>query len=85
MNTTTKRFNSTTIRLLYLLLLSLPQILNAQITVDINSGNPNFPFPQFLPYTDGPTHNLGNLGTKNAPGVTHAEMEQTIRDAWQIT
>ena len=55
----------------------------AQITVDINSGNPAFPFPQFLAYESN-THSLGNLGTQNAPGVTHAEMEQTIRDAWQI-
>lgn len=53
--------------------------------VSINSGNPNFPFPQFLPYTfDNDGHFLDNLGSKNAPGVVHAEMEQTIRDAWQI-
>ena len=38
----------------------------------------------YVPYTDGSSHNLGNLATQNAPGVTHAEMEQTIREAWQI-
>ncbi|HPM12903.1 MAG TPA: glycosyl hydrolase family 8, partial [Bacteroidales bacterium] len=52
--------------------------------VDINSGNPKFPFPQFLPYSYGTNHSLGNLGTNNAPGVVHAEMEKLIREAWQI-
>ena len=51
-----------------------------QVKVDINSGNPNFPFPQFLDYgMDRKT-----LASQNAPGVTHAEMEQITRDAWQI-
>ncbi len=57
---------------------------NAQVPVDINSGDPAFPFPQFVPYTASGGHSLGNLATQNAPGVTHAEMEQRIRDAWQI-
>jgi len=53
------------------------------VPVQINSGDPAFPFPQFLPYVnqDGV---LENLGTKNPAGVTHAEMEKTIRDAYQI-
>ncbi len=55
----------------------------AQVPVDINSGNPKYPFPQFLDYAYG-SHSLDNLGTVNAPGVTHAEMEQDISDAYQI-
>jgi len=55
-----------------------------QITININSGNPVYPFPQFQPYTWAGGHNLGNLATQNSPGVTHAEMEQRIRDAYQI-
>jgi gliding motility-associated-like protein len=51
----------------------------AAVPVHINSGNPRYPFPQFLEYAAG-----GNLGTKNAEGVVHAEMEQDIRDAYQI-
>lgn len=54
------------------------------VKVNINSGNPKFPFPQFLPYEADGGHSLGNLGTRNAPGVTHAEMEKLIREAWQI-
>jgi len=57
---------------------------NAQVKVQINSGNPRYPFPQFLEYAYGDKHRLGNLGTKNAEGVVHAEMEQDIRDAYQI-
>lgn len=49
------------------------------VPVHINSGNPAYPFPQFLEYACG-----GNLGTRNAEGVVHAEMEQDIRDAYQI-
>lgn len=51
----------------------------AAVTVHINSGNPAYPFPQFLEYACG-----GNLGTRNAEGVVHAELEQDIRDAYQI-
>ncbi len=60
--------------------------LNAQsqVTVHINSGNPRYPFPQFLPYLTETGISLDNLGTKNADGVVHAEMEQDIRDAYQI-
>lgn len=54
------------------------------VPVYINSGNPAYPFPQFLEYTYGSSHKLGNLGTKNAEGVVHAELEQDIRDAYQI-
>ena len=56
----------------------------AQVTVHVNSGNPRFPFPQFLAYEDGDSHHLDNLGTKNPEGVVHAEMEQDIIDAYQI-
>ncbi|MFO7868346.1 MAG: glycosyl hydrolase family 8, partial [Bacteroidales bacterium] len=54
-----------------------------QVHVDINSGNPTFPFPQFLEYSEvggeGKT-----LAKHNAEGVTHCDMEKTIREAWQI-
>ncbi|MFP4241628.1 MAG: glycosyl hydrolase family 8 [Chitinispirillaceae bacterium] len=53
------------------------------VPVDINSGDPACPFPQFLPYVH-PDDTLHNLATKNPVGVVHAEMEQTIRDAYQI-
>ncbi|HAJ78615.1 MAG TPA: glycoside hydrolase family 8, partial [Fibrobacteres bacterium] len=52
-------------------------------SVHINSGNPVFPFPQFLPYQNS-SGTLGNLATHSGIGVTHAEMEQTIRDAYRI-
>jgi uncharacterized repeat protein (TIGR01451 family) len=55
----------------------------SQVTVNINSGNPKIPFPQFLDYTN-PSVTLKNLGSQNSPGVPHAEMEQRMRDAWQI-
>lgn len=48
------------------------------VTVHINSGNPAFPFPQFLKYACG-----GNLGTNNPEGLTHIEMEKQIREAYQ--
>jgi len=54
------------------------------VPVDINSGDPAFPFPQFLPYVHPDGDVLLNLGTNNPAGVTHAEMEKTIRDAYQI-
>ncbi len=50
----------------------------AAVPVHINSGNPAYPFPQFLEYMCG-----GNLGTNNPEGLTHAEMEQLIRTAYQ--
>lgn len=65
---------------------ALPLLLSGPVlavTVNINSGDPAFPFPQFLHYSN-PSATLGNIGTKWAPGISHAEMEQTIRDAYQI-
>lgn len=59
-------------------ILSVPSAVNAEVPVHINSGNPAFPFPQFLEYACG-----GNLGTKNAEGLTHAEMEMMIRKSYQ--
>ncbi len=58
-------------------------VLSAQVTPYVNSGNPKFPFPQFLPYDNG-QEKLGNLGTKNATGFTHADMEELMKGAWQI-
>lgn len=49
------------------------------IHVFINSGNPNFPFPQFNEYNQGKS-----LALYNPIGVVHAEMEQTTRDAFRI-
>ncbi|MCL2690052.1 MAG: glycosyl hydrolase family 8 [Chitinispirillia bacterium] len=64
------------------------------ISININSGNPAFPFPQFLPYvhpTGDTLHNLGTLALSShddariaAAGITHAEMEKSIRDAYRI-
>lgn len=62
------------------ILFSLGLACNANaVKVHINSGNPAYPFPQFMEYACG-----GNLGTKLADGLTHAEIEQHIRDAYQL-
>lgn len=53
------------------------------VPVDINSGNPRYPFPQFLDYINA-TATLANLARVNPVGVPHMEMEKRIRDAWQI-
>ncbi len=55
----------------------------AQVKANINSGDPVYPFPQFQPYVSSSV-TLMNLGTNNSAGVTHAEMEKTIREAYQI-
>ncbi|NLG17819.1 MAG: DUF11 domain-containing protein [Fibrobacter sp.] len=65
------------------ILISLPCAALARIEVDINSGDPSCPFPRFNAYHNN-TGRLGNLATHNAAGVSHAEMEKTIRDAYQI-
>jgi gliding motility-associated-like protein/uncharacterized repeat protein (TIGR01451 family) len=49
------------------------------IHVNINTGNPAFPFPQFLEYKAGKS-----LAANNAVGVTHADMEKGMREAYQI-
>ena len=49
------------------------------IDIHINSGNPAFPFPQFLEYKEGKS-----LAKYNAEGVTHADMEKTMREAYEI-
>ena len=36
-----------------------------------------------MPYDNG-QEKLGNLGTKNATGFTHADMEELMKGAWQI-
>lgn len=66
-------------KLLLLLHILCAMYASAQIDVQINSGNPRFPFPQFLDYTNGKT-----LGRDNAIGVTDIEMERDIREAYQI-
>jgi len=64
--------------------LAMPAAVLSAVPVHINSGDPAFPFPQFLPYVHPNGDTLYNLATKNPAGVVHAEMEQTIRDAYQI-
>jgi len=54
------------------------------VPVHINSGDPAFPFPQFLPYVHPNGDTLHNLATKNPAGVVHAEMEKSTRDAYAI-
>jgi uncharacterized repeat protein (TIGR01451 family) len=52
----------------------------AQITPNINSGNPNFPFPQFKAYAGG----ANTLASQNPVGMPHAELEQRTIDAYKI-
>ncbi|MBX9852018.1 MAG: DUF11 domain-containing protein [Cytophagaceae bacterium] len=49
------------------------------INTAINTGNPKFPFPQFKEYNSGKT-----LALYNAEGVTHADMEKSMREAYKI-
>jgi uncharacterized repeat protein (TIGR01451 family) len=49
------------------------------ISTSINTNNPNYPFPQFLEYTSGKS-----LAKNNGQGVTHADMEKTMREGYQI-
>jgi len=58
-------------------------VAGSQVKVAINSGDPVFPFPQFQPYKNA-TSTYDNLATRPGVGVTHAEMEQAIRDGYQI-
>lgn len=67
-------------RLIALLpLLVMVTRVDAVVQSHVNSGDPAFPFPQFLDY--GPDRK--SLASHNAPGVTHAEMEKRMLDAWQ--
>lgn len=52
----------------------------SQVPANINSGNPNFPFPQFKAYTGG----ANTLANQNPVGMPHAELEQRTRDAYTI-
>ena len=52
---------------------------SSYVPININSGNPAFPYPQFLEYKEGKT-----LAKYNAEGVTHADMEKTGREAYEI-
>ena len=56
------------------------------ITVNINSGNPTMPFPQFINYPAGGQTTLYSIADwAHLPdGVSHAELEKYIRDAYQI-
>lgn len=49
------------------------------ISTKINTGNPSYPFPQFNEYAVGKT-----LGKYNSEGVTHADMEKTMREGYKI-
>ncbi|MFW6221079.1 MAG: hypothetical protein ACOC4C_01320, partial [Fibrobacterota bacterium] len=68
-----------------MIIFAVVRAISAQdtIPIHINSGNPVYPFPQFLPYSNQ-SGTLDNLATRPGDGVTHAEMEQTIRDAYRI-
>ena len=63
----------------FLPLLFFATVCMGAVPVHINSGNPAYPFPQFLEYACG-----GNLGTNVPEGVSHAEMEKYIREAYQL-
>ncbi len=67
----------------YFFILSL---LYSAITVNINSGNPTMPFPQFNNYPAGGQTILYSIAdwAHMPDGVSHAEMEKWIRDAYQI-
>ncbi|MBO4734989.1 MAG: hypothetical protein J5614_01210, partial [Paludibacteraceae bacterium] len=52
---------------------------SSYVPININSGNPAFPYPQFLEYKVGKS-----LAKYNAEGVTHADMEKTGREAYEI-
>jgi len=54
-----------------------------QITPNINSGNPNFPFPQFKDYNKGALKTIAS-SEHHSVGVTHAELELRIREAYQM-
>jgi len=71
-------------RLFLPLILVMVSFAAAAVPVRINSGDPAFPFPQFLSYAHPNGDTLHNLGSRNPAGVTHAEMERAIRDAYQI-
>lgn len=66
--------------ILILTIVILPIIIFA-IPVNINSGNPVMPFPQFLDYNNGA---IKTLASNWPDGVSHMEMEKWMRDAWQI-
>ena len=49
------------------------------INTKINTSDPKFPFPQFKEYNQGKT-----LALYNSEGVTHADMEKTMREGYKI-
>lgn len=57
-----------------------PEVYDPSVFVktEINSGNPAFPFPQFLEYKGGGK----SLAKYSAEGVTHADMEKAMREAY---
>jgi uncharacterized repeat protein (TIGR01451 family) len=73
----------TVLRNVTVLIAVVTLVSHAQIDVHINSGDPVYPFPQFQPYVNS-SGTLNNLATNNTCGVPHAEMEKTIREAYQI-
>ncbi|MCQ2191583.1 MAG: glycosyl hydrolase family 8, partial [Paludibacteraceae bacterium] len=59
---------------------SVPYDPSLFIKTEINSGNPAYPYPQFLEYKGGGK----SLAKYNAEGVTHADMEKAGREAYEI-
>ncbi|MCX8094450.1 MAG: glycosyl hydrolase family 8, partial [Candidatus Goldbacteria bacterium] len=71
---------------LFIISLFIFNNIYSAITVNINSGNPTMPFPQFINYPAGGQTTLYSIADwAHLPdGVTHAELEKWIRDAYQI-
>ncbi len=71
--------------LLFLLCIFLNKNIAAQnwpadtINTGMNTGNPSFPFPQFNEYANGKT-----LAKYNGEGVTHADMEKSMKEGYKI-
>ncbi len=73
---------------------AVPPVVNINSNYPLGTG-PSIPFPQFLNYTPStltftvysladPAHTQTGLALHQPDGVSLAEMEQWLRDAWQI-
>jgi uncharacterized repeat protein (TIGR01451 family) len=71
---------STLSKIIFAGILFFSQLSFSQVPANINTGDPNFPFPQFKAYTGG----VNTLANQNPVGMPHAELEQRTRDAYAI-
>ena len=76
-------------KIFFVLLFVCVLIINSHsaITTNINSGNPTMPFPQFfVTYPAGAQADLYTIASVlfQPDGISHAELERWIRDAWKI-